>query len=154
MLKKILLRAFGGFAFGVFFGQITQLIISTFVGTGEFIPVTKEYADLFSNELSAVSVQFFLTGLIGVTFGIGSFIFEIDRWGLLKQHVVHFLMTSVVWLPVVIICWKPQSTTGVLILAVNFIFAYVLTYMIQLLNAKKDIQKINTVLQKGEAGVK
>ena len=152
MIKRMVVRGTNGFIIGVFLGQVTQLFISLFIGKGEFFPVTDQFGLFFETEMIAVLVQFLLTGLIGVAFALGSFIFEIDKWGLLKQHVAHFLITGSVWVPVVLICWMPQSGKGIIILLANFIGAYVITYWIQFVISKKDIQQINAALQSEKVG--
>jgi predicted lysophospholipase L1 biosynthesis ABC-type transport system permease subunit len=152
MAKKIAVRGVVGFVIGVFLGKITQLIISLMLGKGEYLPVSDQFGDMFETEMAAVLSQFFLTGLIGVVLALGSFIFEIDKWGLLKQHLLHFVITGAVWVPVVLICWMPQSRNGVLILLGNFIGAYIITYWIQFATSKKDIQRINSVLKYRKTG--
>lgn len=152
MVKRVLGRLCIGFIIGVFLGQITQIIISIFLGKGEFIPVSDEISELFDTELTAVLTQFLLTGFIGVALALGSFIFKIDRWGLLKQYVTHFFTTGAVWLTVVILCWMPQTPMGWVILLANFVGAYVITYWIQLSISRKDIERINAVLKNKETG--
>ncbi|MCG7345478.1 DUF3021 domain-containing protein [Sporosarcina sp. ACRSL] len=152
MLKRVLGRMGTGFIIGVFLGQVTQLIISFFLGNGEFMPVSDQFGELFETKLAAVLTQFFLTGLIGLVLALGSFIFEIGRWGLLKQYMTHFFTTGAVWLTVVLLCWMPVTSMGLFILLANFVGAYGLTYWIQLLISRKDIEQINAVLQTKETG--
>lgn len=152
MTKRVLARGCMGFIIGVFFGQITQLIISFLLGNGEYLAVTDEFRALFDTEWAAVFMQFFLTGFIGVALALGSFIFEIDHWGMMKQYLTHFFTTGAVWLTVVLLCWIPQTSIGVIIILANFIGAYAITYLIQLSISRKDIEQINVVLQTEETG--
>ena len=152
MVKRLLDRVCIGFIIGVFFGQITQIIISSFLGKGAFIPVSDEFSDLFDKELTAVLTQFILTGLIGVALALGSYIFKIDRWGLMKQFMTHFFTTGAVWLTVVILCWIPKTPMGWTILLANFLGVYVITYWIQLSISKKDSERINAGVKNKERG--
>jgi hypothetical protein len=152
MLKRVLGRVCIGFIIGVFLGQITQFIISLFLGKGAFIPVSDEFSELFDTEFTAVLTQFILTGFIGVALSLGSYIFKVDRWGLMKQYLTHFFSTGAVWLTVVILCWIPQTPMGWTILLANFVGAYVITYWIQLSTSRKDIERINAVLKNKELG--
>lgn len=153
MIQKILGRISMGFIIGVTLGQITQLVISVLIGDGEFLSTTEEFGSLFSSEVTAVLAQFFLTGCIGVGLALGSFIFDIESWSLLKQYLIHLISTGAVWLPIVILLWMPQSIIGVIILLANFIGAYLITYWIQYVKSKKDIEEINAVLQQAKGGV-
>jgi hypothetical protein len=153
--KKILYRGAGGFVIGVFLGQLTQLILSLLIGNGMFLPVTSTFGSYFEMEIIAVIIQFFLTGLIGVALALGSFIFDISKWSLIKQHMVHLVSTGLVWITIVIVIWVPQSSIGIVIFVVNFIIAYLITYLIQYSTSKKDIKQINDVLmQREETGGK
>lgn len=152
MVKRVLGRVGKGFIIGVFLGQVTQIIISLFLGKGAYIPVSDKFIEFFDTELTAVLTQFILTGFIGVALALGSFIFEIDRWGLMKQYMTHFLTTGAVWLTVVILCWLPQSPMGWIILLANFAGVYVITYWIQLSISRKEIERINAVLKNMEIG--
>lgn len=152
MVKRVLGRVCIGFIIGVFLGQITQFIISLFLGKGAFIPVSDEFSELFDTELTAVLTQFILTGFIGIALSLGSYIFKVDRWGLMKQYLTHFFSTGAVWLTVVILCWIPQTPMGWTILLANFAGAYFITYWIQLSISRKDIERINAVLKNKELG--
>lgn len=154
MRRRVLRRVGIGFLIGVFLGQITQMIISFAFGYGEYVPVVDEFRNLFNSELAAVITQFFLTGMIGVALSLGSFIFEIDHWGLLKQYLTHLFTTGAVWITVVLICWMPQNKIGLIILIANFVAAYGITYCIQLSTTKRDIEQIKAALQIGEKGGK
>ena len=147
MAKKVLRRVCIGFMAGVFLGQVTQLILSYLLGSGEFIAVLDKFSALFTTEFAAVLTQFLLTGLLGVAFALGTFIFEIDHWGLMKQFLTHLFTTGVVWLVVVFLCWTPLNAIGYIIIIINFIGAYSITYWIQLSIARKEIEKINAALQ-------
>lgn len=147
MLRNLLGRAVGGFTVGVLMGQIVQIIISLKLGHGEFMPVTPDFSDFFESETTAVIIQLVLTGVIGVTFAISGMIFDIAKWALLKQYIVHFFVTAIVWLPVVTICWMPKNVVGTLIFCISFFGTYFITWIIQFVISKKDIQKINAMIQ-------
>ncbi|MGM0885028.1 MAG: DUF3021 domain-containing protein [Bacillota bacterium] len=147
MLIKLLSRALGGFAFGVFVGQVVQIIISLSLGEGKFMPVIPDFRSLFESEITAVIVQMMLTGFIGVAYATSSVVFDIAKWSLLKQYVVHFCITAIVWVPIVTICWMPKTYMSFLILGVNFLGTYLITWFIQYTISKKDIQEINSFIK-------
>lgn len=147
MLRKLLSRVAGGFAFGILMGQIVQISISLKLGRGEFMPVTPHFAAFFESETIAVIIQLVLTGVIGVTFAISGMIFDIAKWGLLKQYVVHFFVTALVWVPVVMVCWMPRTLTNIFIFCISFIGTYFITWILQFVISKKDIQMINAMIK-------
>ncbi|MFJ7949981.1 DUF3021 domain-containing protein [Lysinibacillus sp. NPDC096418] len=147
MLKKLLSRAAGGFAYGILIGQVVQISISLKLGQGQFMPVTPDFANLFNNEATAVIIQLLLTGVIGLTFAMSSTIFEIAKWGLLKQYLIHFFITAIVWVPVVAFCWMPKNMLSIFIYCVSFLGTYLITWFIQYTISKKDIQQINAMIR-------
>ena len=147
MLKKASRRGIGGFAFGVLIGQIISIFISVSLGNGEFIPVVPEFRALFSDEIGAVITQTLLTGVIGTVFAVTSLVFEIEKWGSLKQYIVHFIITSTFWVPIVYLCWMPQDAKGILICFISFLVTYAITWFVQYRVTKDDIRKINEVIR-------
>ncbi|MFC4547766.1 DUF3021 domain-containing protein [Paenactinomyces guangxiensis] len=82
--------------------MIGQIVRRIYTRCGYFL-------SFFVSEMTAVIVQILLTGIIGVTFATSSFIFNIVKWSLLKQYIVHFCITALVWIPIVMLLWMPQN---------------------------------------------
>lgn len=131
MIKKALIRAFSGFAFAVLIGQFVSISISLSLGDGQFHQFIPDFRALFATDLQAVIVQTILTGLVGTAFAVSGLIFELDKWSILKQYVVHFLATAMVWVPVAYLCWIPQNKKGITICLFSFFATYVITWLIQ-----------------------
>ncbi|EEM16648.1 MULTISPECIES: DUF3021 domain-containing protein [Bacillus] len=146
-MKNIISRVVGGFVIGVIIGEIVQLLISLPLGQGEYMPVVEQFRSLFVSKMSAVTVQILLTGLIGVTFATSSLVFDIVKWSLLKQYIVHFCITALVWGPIVTLLWMPKTSIGTLIFFIGFLGTYVITWTIQYMISKNDIKKINAAIQ-------
>ena len=147
LLKTIFSRGVVGFAFGVMVGQIVAIIISLAHGNGAFMPTTIAFASRFENEIIAVIGQNIMMGLIGTTFSAASIVFELERWGFLKQCLVHFSITAVIWIPFVYLCWMPENLKGLIILEVNFFGTYLLIWIIQYFINKNDVRKINEKIE-------
>ena len=97
--KAIIKRAILGFIYGVFIGQTILIIESLFMRDGNFYPVAASLVDLAGTKIAAVIIQYFLTGIIGTTFAATTVIFEMDNWSLLRQTILHFIITSNVMPP-------------------------------------------------------
>lgn len=148
MRKNIVSRIIGGFVIGVVLGQLIQFIISVNVSPGSYMAVVPEFRALFESEITAVFMQVMLTGLIGTTFATSALIFEIEKWSMLKQYLIHFCITSLVWLPTVMLLWMPKEVKNFVIFIISFIGTYLITWMIQYRESKRSIEKINLAIQK------
>ncbi|MGN4124608.1 DUF3021 domain-containing protein [Lysinibacillus sphaericus] len=150
MRKDIVIRFVGGFLIGVTIGQIVQLCISLGLGQESYLAVVPNFRALFASETIAVCTQIFLTGMIGVTFAMAALVFEIARWGMLKQYIVHFCVTASVWIPIVMFLWMPKTVANIFSLLASFIGTYIVTWLMQYQLSKRDIEKINAILERGE----
>lgn len=144
-MKNLLSRVVSGFVIGVIIGQIVQILIS--LKLGEYMPVVAPFRTFFRSEMSAVIVQILLTGFIGVTFATSSLVFDIVKWSLLKQYIVHFCITALVWVPIVTLLWTPKTFMSTLIFFISFLGTYVITWAIQYVISKNDIKQINAAIQ-------
>lgn len=146
MQKDLLIRSSGGFVIGVLIGQIVQFFISLGLGQERYAWVVPEFRSFFTTEMSAIVTQILLTGLIGITFALAALIFEIARWGMLKQYLAHFFVTVMIWIPIVMLLWMPKTTANVFSLVVSFLGTYIVTWFLQYRFSKRDIEKINALL--------
>ena len=143
MFKEIAGRFSLGFAVGNFIGYVVNLIISLFIGQGQFLPVMPQLQAHFSTEIAAVIAQTLLIGFIGVVFAETGLIFKIDRWSFLKQCIVHFLISACFYTPFVYLCYMPNNLMGILIMLANFLFTYIITYIISYRQIWRDIKLLN-----------
>ncbi len=150
MRKDLLIRIVGGFVSGVAIGQIVQICISIGLGKGSYIAIVPDFSALFTSDTVAICMQIFLTGIIGVTFALAALVFEIARWSMLKQFIVHFCMTAIVWIPIVMILWMPKTMANLFSLLASFIGSYIVTWLLQYKLSKRDIEKINAIIERGE----
>lgn len=146
-MKNVMSRVVGGFVIGVIIGQIVQILISLQFGQGNYMPVVDHFRSFFVSEMTAVIVQILLTGIIGITFATSSLVFDIVKWSLLKQYLVHFCLTALVWIPIVMLLWMPKTSISTLIFFINFLGTYVITWVIQYTISKNDIKQINAAIK-------
>lgn len=147
MIMKMLKRAIVSAPVSILISQIIALCISLSIGSGQYFPVTPSFAALFQDEITPVIVQILLIGLVAATFGASSVIFEIERWGFLKQGAVHFAITAAVLLPVCMICWRPVTFAGVTITIISLFFSYCCTWFSRYLVWRHEIKKLNEKIQ-------
>ncbi|MBR6340378.1 MAG: DUF3021 domain-containing protein [Treponema sp.] len=145
--KAVAKRAILGFIYGVFIGQTILILESLFMRDGNFYFVSKSLLDLTGTKIAAVIVQYFMTGLLGTTFAATTVIFEMDNWSLLKQTILHFVITSIVMYIAGFLCgWFPHTLVSTLIWFGVFIVVYLIFWLSFSLYYKNKVKKINEAL--------
>lgn len=146
MLKKIILNAVLSFHGTAIIHVIISLVIA-YVGTGNHIPMLDAYVAFFPSESVALLVEILLVGVIGGTFGACAPIFEIEKWSFLKQGVVHFLITTTVWLPISIFIWAIYKyPVAIISTAISYSLVYGVTWIMSAIKYNKMVKEINKML--------
>ncbi len=142
--KTIFLRGFSGFPLGIAISHIISLVISLFIGKGEYVPCTPLLVQQMGSEMNAVLLQTFFSGLLGATFAACSVIWAIDSWSILKQSGIYFAITSVVMMPVAyLLNWMQHSVSGFLLYFGIFLALFVSIWVFQYILYKPNIKTIN-----------
>ena len=145
--KAVAKRAILGFIYGVFIGQTILIIESLFMRDGNFYAVSASLLELAGTKIAAVIIQYFLTGIIGLTFASTTVIFEMDEWSLLRQSITHFIITSIVMYVAGFLCgWFPHTVASTLIWFGVFVVVYVIFWVCFSLYYKNKVKKINEAL--------
>lgn len=152
MWKKSVSRGVVSFALCVTVNIIVLMIktMSTVKMTGdaqampELVP---EYAAFFDNPFMALMVQTLLCGLIGFAFGCCSVIMEIAKWSMVRQAVVHFLLTACVWVPVSVFCWGlGRYLISFVSVFLSMVFTYTVVWTCQIIICRREVARINAQL--------
>ncbi|MBO4638419.1 MAG: DUF3021 domain-containing protein [Treponema sp.] len=145
--KAIAKRAVLGFIYGVFIGQTILIIESLFMRDGNFYAVSASLLELAGTKIAAVIIQYFLTGIIGLTFASTTVIFEMDEWSLLRQSITHFIITSIVMYIAGFLCgWFPHTVGSTLVWFGVFVVVYLIFWVCFSLYYKNKVKKINDAL--------
>ncbi len=148
MKKKIILRSLLGAPIGVTISAIIAIIISLCLGHGEYVPAAQELIDWCGNEITAVIVQTVCSMLIGAIYSGASVIWEVEKWSLTKQTLIHFAIFVISFVPVsYVLYWMPHNLYGALGYAAGFIIMYVLIWVANYFPIKAKIKKMNKQLQ-------
>ena len=136
MKKKLLYRCLFGAPIGVVVSLIITMIISLCTGNGEYYPAPHELTDWCGSEITAA---------IG---GGSSVIWDMERWSLTKQTLIHFAVLVIPFVPLsYVLNWMPHNLIGGLCYAVAFIGVYVLMWISVYFSIKAKIKKLNRQLQ-------
>lgn len=151
MKKKIILRSALGFPLGIAIGYLITIIISLIWADGHYSPCVPELAAAMGNELRAVILQAFLSGILGAGFGACSIIWEIESWGVVKQTGVYFGAVSAIMAPVAYFaCWMEHSVKGFLRYFGIFTLIFLVIWVEQFLTGKYTVKKLNENLYKAK----
>ena len=144
MFKEILKRCVLGAVFGVALSQVIAIFISLCIADGSFYAVVPSLAERINSEIGAAIIQTVCSILYGAMFGGMSIIWELDNWSILKQTVVHFLVVSVVTMPIAYIAeWMHHSALGVIIYFAIFAVIYAFIWFGQYMAIKTRINEVN-----------
>jgi hypothetical protein len=110
--KAFITRALLGFPLGIAIGVVIILGVSFAAGDGRLHPVTPSMLAWMPNELIASFWQFVLCGILGAVCAGASPLFEVERWGLTRQTIVHFLVVTGTIISIASICGWTDPTGG------------------------------------------
>lgn len=150
MKKKIVLRSILGFPIGIFIGYLITIFISLGYADGYYLPCVPELISAVGNEINAVILQALLCGIVGTGFAASSLIWEIEKWSIVKQTGIYFIIISVIMLPIAYFAyWMEHSIVGVFsyfgIFALIFAFIWVVQFTIGRHNVKKMNENLHIV---------
>ncbi len=149
MKKKILLRGAFGFPIGIAIGYIISIAVSLIWAKGYYSPCVPELVMAAGNEISAVTLQALLSGILGTGFAAASVIWDIEDWSLVKQTGVYFLIISVIMMPVAYLTyWMEHSWKGFLSYFTLFLLIFVAVWIMQFIIGKHNVKKLNESLNK------
>lgn len=147
MKKKKFFYCMGGAVIGLASCLLIPIIISLIIGDGNFYPVVPALANDFEREIDAVLVQAIAGIFYGVVMVAASFIWEKEEWSILRRTVLHFIVCAVTIFPVAYhMRWMKRSIVGIVIYFAVFSFAYVMFWVIQYMEIKKQIKQLNEKL--------
>lgn len=149
MKKKVILRSLLGAPIGVLINLIIAICISYAVGDGKFYPVAPQLENYCGNEINAVFWQTVFSMVYGAVFGASSAIWEIDKWSLTKQTVVHFTLVTLATIPVAyLMCWVGDNVISWVMYFTEFVFIYFVIWLSLYLSIRAKIKKINKQIDK------
>lgn len=147
MWKKAVSRMFISMAVASLVCQAVLLVTSLCMGK-DGLPLVPSYRAHFPSDTAALGVHVLLTGVIGAAFGGLSVLFEIERWSLLKQGVLHFVLTAAVWVPLAVFLWGldryPAAVPATLL---SFALTYGVTWWLNYRQCRKSVRQINEKLK-------
>ncbi len=149
MKKKVFLRGLVGFPIGVTIGHAITIVISLVWADGYYSPCVPELAQAVGGEIYAVALQAVLCGLLGTGFAAASVIWEVERWGLVKQTGLYFLVISLLMMPIAYATyWMDHSVRGFLGYFGIFALIFAAIWVVEWLVGRHNVKKLNSHLNR------
>ena len=144
MWKKVISRAIISMSISALIAQIIMLLVTWIGGKADFVPLVPDFADRFQSPYVAMQLSILLTAFIGGVFGAASMIYEIEKWSFLKQGIIHFIVTSAVWIPISMYLWGLFKYPSTLIsVVISFTITYGIMWFLQYRKCCETIRQIN-----------
>ncbi len=151
MKKKLLLRCLLGAPIGVVISLVITIIVSLCAGHGEYCPAPDDLIKWCGNEITAVIVQTVCALVIGAISAGSSVIWDMEKWSLTKQTLVHFAVLLVPFISIsYVLNWMPHNVIGAVSYAAVFIGMYIIMWLAIFLSVKAKIKKLNKQLQNNQ----
>ncbi|MCR5311255.1 MAG: DUF3021 domain-containing protein [Lachnospiraceae bacterium] len=148
-MKNVLKKGIISFFISAFAGVLVNLIIDCAVnanGVKGFVSMSPDFVNLFPTPVMAAYVNILLYGLIGFTFSVMTFIYDVERIGFAIQSIIYFIVTASVCLAITVILWQlykyPPAFAGTL---AGYGATHVIMFIIGYRTLKKDIKEINEI---------
>ena len=146
-MKKIISRVLYSFPIGIACSVGTSLLLSLLFGEGKYYPFAASLVSFTGSEVKAMLLQTMLSGILGSVFGGMSFIWEIERWSILKQTAVYFLSVSIPMMGIsYLLYWMEHSLNGFLLYFLIFVMVFFVVWLFNFAIYWFKVRRINQEL--------
>lgn len=147
MLKRISISFAISCCCGLLVYTLLELIGCVLLKLEGFSAMTPEYMALFPSETLALGVAVLSHGLIGAVFAAATYIYEKAEIGFILQNIIYFLLTGIVWIPVVCFVWQLYRYPAAFFSTIGgFVLTYAIMSMVGYNITKKEVEQINARL--------
>lgn len=143
-MKKIVSRVLYSFPIGISCSVGISLFLSLLFGEGKYYPFASPLVLFTGSEVKAMLMQTILSGILGSVFGGMSFIWEIERWSILKQTAVYFLSVSIPMMGIsYLLYWMEHSLSGFLLYFLIFVMVFIVVWLFNLAAYWFKVRRMN-----------
>ena len=149
-MNETVKRGLTGFAMSALIGCAVNLIIDVIVnatGFENFMSMSPEFRNIFPTPVIAAYVNVLLYGIIGATFSMMTYIYEVNRIGFLIQSIIYILVTGTVAIGIAVMIWQLHHYPKALISTIaGYVVSYLIVGILEYKKLREDIKQINEVL--------
>ena len=143
-MKKIVSRVLYSFPIGISCSVGISLFLSLLFGEGKYYPFAASLVFFTGSEVKAMLMQTILSGILGSVFGGMSFIWEMERWSILKQTAVYFLSVSIPMMGIsYLLYWMEHSLSGFLLYFLIFVMVFIVVWLFNLAVCWFKVKRMN-----------
>ena len=143
-MKKIVSRVLYSFPIGFSCSVGISLLLTFIFGEGKYYPFASPLVLFTGSEVKAMLMQTMLSGILGSVFGGMSFIWEIERWSILKQTAVYFLSVSIPMMGIsYLLYWMEHSLSGFLFYFLIFVMVFIVVWLFNLAGYWFKVRRMN-----------
>ena len=96
------------------------------------------------SELTAYILQTLAVMLYGCCWAAASCIWQVERWSLMKQTLIHFAVSSLSALPIAwLLCWFPHTWAGCAAYFLYFLLLYACIWAGNYLSVRARVRAMN-----------
>ncbi|MBR6257516.1 MAG: DUF3021 domain-containing protein [Lachnospiraceae bacterium] len=151
MLKETLKKGAISFAISAFCGLIINLIIDIVInamGYTGFCSISPDFLSLFPTTAMAAYVNLLLYGVIGATFSMMTFVYDLEKIGFAVQSIIYFVVTAAVCILITTLLWQLHRYPAALISTLSgYAVTHIIMFTVSYRRLKNDINEINTQLE-------
>ena len=151
MLKETLKKGAVSFAISAFCGLVINLIIDIVInaiGYTGFCSISPDFLSLFPTTAMAAYVNLLLYGVIGATFSMMTFVYDLEKIGFAVQSIIYFVVTAAVCILITTLLWQLHRYPAALISTLSgYAVTHIIMFTVNYRRLKNDINEINTQLE-------
>ena len=148
-MKEIVKRGLISFAISALVGVVINLLIDVIVnlnGVEDFISISPDFQALFPTPVIAAYVNIILYGLIGFTFSVMTFVYDIKKMGFVFQSIIYFIVTSAICMAITMLLWQLQKYPAAFISTLSgYAVTHLIMFTVEYKKLKQDISEINEI---------
>ena len=147
--KRFIIYLFNFAVRGIFIGLMISIFCSYASHSSVYVPSSPSFTTKFSNLLNAFSVSIIIWAVTGIFFGLGSFIFTINQWSLLKKTVINFFTYYFGFVLLALLAgWVSLNLVNFIKFTVIFVIIYFICWYYNYHKLAKVIASINHKIKK------
>lgn len=148
MVKKVLQRTFMGFVIGMPVGTLILIFLS-YVSEGGAVLFTPALLERTGNEATALLAQTLLSGVVGAVGMGGASLFYLDGWSVPAAALVHWIVYTLVFLPIGFFLGWLEGPADALVMAVIFAMVEAVMTLVMIARYNAQVRQLNELLEEG-----
>ena len=117
------------------------------MGYTDFCSISPDFLAHFPTTAMAVYVNLLLYGVIGATFSMMTFVYDLEKIGFAFQSIIYFVVTSTVCILITTLLWQLHRYPAALISTLSgYAVTHIIMFTVNYRRLKNDINEINIAL--------